>query len=367
MGVVLLVDVSGSMGWRYGSHGLPAQITQDLLLSVIETFDIHDRVGIASFSRSAQLVLPFVEGSEHARLNSAIQSLEAGGSTNMEAGLILTRTMFQQAEMDVEQKRVLLITDAQPNVGATSPSSFMELAQDLAQEGIGLTVIGSGLGLNPDIFSAMVNLEGGNAFSITDAEQVPEFIDQNWPMLLCPLAYELSVEITPPARYTVGQEYGFPGEETRLQVASVFLSRRRGALLVRLDGGLFEELTAELGLSYRTVDGEQVNETLSLDLPPGASPDEEGRYFSHVSTQISTALALMITGAHDAAEIYQENHEASVELMSTVVSQFRSDVQALSGSSPGDLEDLRRELDFVVDMLALMESHARQGTLYGGF
>jgi hypothetical protein len=43
--------------------------------------------------------------------------------------------MFAEAGLDTDRKRIFLVTDAQPNVGATGPGSFRELAGGLAGRG----------------------------------------------------------------------------------------------------------------------------------------------------------------------------------------------------------------------------------------
>ncbi|MCK4305210.1 MAG: VWA domain-containing protein [Candidatus Eisenbacteria sp.] len=365
MGLALLVDVSGSMGWGYGEHGEPALITRDLMLAMLENFGAHDVVGIATFATNARMVQGFIPGDKHGQLREIIQALSASGSTNMEAGMNVVRGMFAEAEIQAEQKRVILLTDAQPNVGATTAGSFMEQAGDLERAGIGLTIIGTGIGLNPDVMTAMVNLTGGNGFSISSAGRVPQFMDDNWPWMVCPIAYDLEVDANPTGGLTVGKGYGFPGDNGQLRTASVFLSKRRGALLLRLDGGQFEQLGADLLLSYRTPVGEVLSQTLTLQLPGGASLDEAERYFESYSVQKTTALALLVDGMRQAAEIYMHEREESLRLMAATVEQFASDLTALSAQNPADGIELERELAFAEQMLQLMEAGARQGTLYG--
>jgi Ca-activated chloride channel family protein len=365
IGLVLLVDVSGSMGWDYEEYGEPAKVTHALMSAMVEHFNARDVVGMATFATDARLVQEFVPGDQHEQLRDRIDALRASGSTNMEAGMSLVRGMFAEAEIDAEQKRVILLTDAQPNVGATSPGSFMEQVGDLERDGIGLTVIGTGIGLNPDVMEAMINLTGGNGFSISTAGQIPEFMDDNWPWMVCPTAYDLVVRPNPANGFTLGQGYGFPGASGELRAATMFLSRRRGALLLRLDGGPFEQLAADLELGYHTPEGDPINQMLNLSLPGGAHLDDAGRYFEQYSPQKTTALALLVDGMHQAAELYRDQREESLHLMGTTVERFASDIEALVALMPEDRIDLERELNLAEDMLKLMREGARQGTLYG--
>ena len=362
--IVLVVDVSGSMGWSYAEYGEPAQVAYDITAAMINEFDAGDLIGLVPFATQAQVLLDFTSGEEHELLMAAIDRLGAGGSTNMEDGLQLAHRMFRVANPEGLVRRVLLLTDAQPNVGATQPGSFLEIAQQLADDDIGLTVIGTGVGLNPEVMDALVDLEGGNGFSVSSAEKVSAFMDDNWPWLVSPVAYNLELRVQPIAGFEVGQGYGFPGEGG-LVAQTVFFSRRRGALLVRLDGGPFDTLSAQLELSYETVEGEETEEVLNLDLAEGSVPDEDGRFFEQYGSQKATALALLVDGMHLAAALYAEEREQSLNVITATVERFRRDIEALVARDRVDEFELQGELAVAENLRELMLMDAPQGTLYG--
>ena len=93
--------------------------------------------------------------------------------------------------------------------------------------------------------------------------------------------------------------------------------------------------------------------------------DEAGRYFEAYSVQKTAALALLVDGMRQAAEIYMHEREGSLRLMAATVERYASDLTALSTLNPADGIELGRELSFAEQMLQLMEAGARQGTLYG--
>ncbi|MGD8393927.1 MAG: vWA domain-containing protein [Candidatus Eiseniibacteriota bacterium] len=363
--IVLLVDISGSMGWSYGQYGVPAAVARALLLSMIEAFDAGDRIGIATFATTAALVQTFVPGDQHDLLAGHVAAMTDAGTTNMEAGLRLAQEMFQGIELDVEERRVILMTDANPNTGATAPGAFMSIAAGLAADGIGLTVIGTGIGLDSTVMQAMLDLEGGNGFSVVAAEDVDAFLEDQWPWMVCPIAHALSLAIAPTGGFEVSGGYGFPGDEAGLEVASVFLSKRRGALLVRLAGGELTTLGAEIDLDYRTPDGATHQQHLTLAVPAGAAPDSAGRYFAAYSTRKATALALLVDGMRSAAEVYTAAPEAAIALMQAARDRFDSDADALLAQGQGDAADIERERALAAAMLTLMREGAPQGTLYG--
>ena len=162
--------------------------------------------------------------------------------------------------------------------------------------------------------------------------------------------------------------YGFPsGEEDEqdqtpgFEVASVFLSKRKGALLIRLateQEGDITSLSATGRLTYTTPDGEDVEEDLEASYEDEPL-DERGQYFEQPSVGKTVALALLVDGMHEAAEQYADDSEAAVATMGTVVDRFAADAEAL------DDDALTPELELARELLRLMESGAEQGDLYG--
>lgn len=174
--------------------------------------------------------------------------------------------------------------------------------------------------------------------------------------------------VSPGPGFEMIQSYGFPGEGTgELTCATVFQSRRRGALLVELGGGSLLDLASTLTVNYNSTTGVPVEQTLTLQIPAGAEPDASGHYFTEYGVQKTTALALLMHDIHRAAEIYGEDPETAGALVAGAADRFASDLAALIEIEPDDEEALRTELEMAQALEHLMSEGARQGTLYGGF
>src|SRR5690606_8086475 len=228
-----------------------------------------------------------------------------------------------------------------------------------------ITIFGRGLGLGQHLFEAMSHLRGGNAFSIMAPEDVPALMEESWPFLLTPIAYDMEVAITPSTGTSVLRGYGFPGAgedgSARLEVSSVFLSRKRGALLVELgrdDDSPIGQAGATLTLEYERPDGTPVSETLAVDWS-SLSADERGHAYAQPATGRTVALALAVTGMRDAAERYGSDRDAAVAIAEATATRLSADAEAL------DDDTLRAEVDFANELLDLMRGGAPQGSLYG--
>jgi len=281
----------------------------------------------------------------------------------MEAGMMLG---YQVAAGEVgmaEEVRLMLFTDVQPNVGATTASEFERLAQEGSDGGTGLTVFALGLGLNPDVLRGMSQIRNANAFSLTDPEDVPALMLDSWPWMVSPIAYDLVLEATPSEGFVVAKGYGFPEStvnEASLSVSTVFLSRRRGALLLRIGpvhDEAFDRLSVGLSLRYQTTNGEPREEAFTKDF----AVFTEDNSFEQPGVDKTVALARLVSAMKTAAELYGEDRDNAISVLQRARFQFE-DAQSVM-DDPG----LARELAFSADLLELMRQGASQESFYGGF
>jgi len=362
--LIAVVDVSGSMGWGYsspdGEYPRPGALSRSLLTAVAAELGSADRIAIVTYGSDVNTLLNLTSGDNRPAIENAIDSLSTNGSTNMEAGLERAYEIARNAGSDMGEVRLMLFTDVQPNVGATSPDSFKQMAQDGADAGIGLTVMAVGVGLGQEVLNAMVNLRGGNAFSLFKTEDVGELMEDDWPWLVSPIAYDLSVELSLPSTFEVAESYGFPGEDPGLQVATVFLSKRKGALLLGLSPlpkSNLQELGITLNLSYKTPENESVTDEIHVayDNEP---LDDSGMFFQQFSVGKTVALAILVSNMKIAAEKYAIDRVQAVSIMQAVVARISADA-AVAGN-----EALLPEEELAQNLLQLMEQGAEQGDLY---
>jgi Ca-activated chloride channel family protein len=139
--LVFLIDVSGSM---QSPDKLPL-VKQSLRLLVDQLRPV-DRVAIVVYAGAAGLVLPSTPGSEKTRILSAIEALEAGGSTAGGEGLRLAYDVARRHHLDGGNNRVILATDGDFNVGPSSDAEMVRLVEEERGGGTYLTVLGYGTG-----------------------------------------------------------------------------------------------------------------------------------------------------------------------------------------------------------------------------
>ena len=139
--LVFLIDVSGSM---MPANKLP--LLKSSFRMLVDQLREEDRVAIVVYAGAAGLVLPSTSGSDRERILCAIDRLEAGGSTAGGAGIQLAYQIAQQNFLEDGNNRVILATDGDFNVGASSDGDMVRLIEEKRKSGVFLTVLGFGEG-----------------------------------------------------------------------------------------------------------------------------------------------------------------------------------------------------------------------------
>ena len=161
--LVFLLDVSGSMG---SPDKLP--LLKKAFALLVEQLRPHDRVAIVVYAGAAGLVLPSTPGNRRGKLLEAVQQLEAGGSTAGGAGIALAYDVARKHFIEGGNNRVILATDGDFNVGASSDGEMVRLIEKERESGIFLTVLGFGTGNLQDSKMEQIADHGNGNFHYVD-------------------------------------------------------------------------------------------------------------------------------------------------------------------------------------------------------
>jgi Ca-activated chloride channel family protein len=161
--LVFLLDVSGSMN---SPDKLPLLKTAFRML--VGELRPRDRVAIVVYAGAAGLVLPSTQGTEKDAILGAIEALEAGGSTAGGAGLKLAYKVAAENHIRGGNNRVILATDGDFNVGASSDAEMVRLIEDRRDQGTFLTVLGFGTGNLKDSKMEQIADHGNGNFAYID-------------------------------------------------------------------------------------------------------------------------------------------------------------------------------------------------------
>lgn len=287
LSLAIAVDISGSMA----DGKLDAVKTA--LRSLSAQVDRNDRVSLVAFDDIAELRLPLTVMDDAGRvaLRDAIADLHEDGATNIEAGL---KKAYQQVAPLAEPNdgigdRVMIFTDAMPNVGNTGVDSFVGMAQHYGELGIGITVFGTGLDLGAELANEIGEVRGGNYVYLPDPEHIGTIFDNAFDFLVSPIAYDLEIELRTQDGWrfvdAVGAPLDDPGQVMAFGAASLFLSNNDGGMAVMLardpafEGDALaeaDERLASFHVTYEEADsGEIVEDDLMVDFDGGQAWQSE--------------------------------------------------------------------------------------------
>ncbi len=162
--LVFLIDVSGSMD---EPNKLP--LVQWGLQRLVEQLGENDHVAMVVYAAASGLVLPSTSCQHKSEVMSAIDRLQAGGSTNGGAGLQLAYDVATQHFIKNGTNRVILATDGDFNVGITDEKKLVELIEAKAKSGIFLSVLGFGMGNIKDATLEKIADKGNGHYAYIDS------------------------------------------------------------------------------------------------------------------------------------------------------------------------------------------------------
>jgi len=206
--LTFVVDTSGSMD-RDDRLGL---VKESLNILVDELSD-DDTVAIVTYADQGGIVLEPTAVRDSRRIYDAINNLQPGGSTNLEAGL---RTGYGLASESMGDgiNRVVLASDGVANVGMTDPTGLANLIRDDADRGIQLVTIGYGMGNFNDVTMEQLADQGDGFYAYVDTKDEAErLFEDELTSTLVTVAIDAKVQVVFDA--DIVDEYRLIGFENR--------------------------------------------------------------------------------------------------------------------------------------------------------
>ncbi|MBR1470558.1 MAG: VWA domain-containing protein [Lachnospiraceae bacterium] len=178
--IVFLIDTSGSM---FSNNKLP--LVQSAFKILQEQLTDQDTVSIVTYAGTETVLLEGVKGDEHKKIETALDSLQAGGSTNGEGGIKKAYEIAEKYFIEGGNNRVILATDGDLNVGVSSESGLIELVEEEKETGVFLSCLGFGEGnYQDDKMEALADYGNGN-YAFVDCSREAERVlkDEIWSTL----------------------------------------------------------------------------------------------------------------------------------------------------------------------------------------
>ncbi len=207
--LTFLVDTSGSMD-RDDRLGL----VKESLHTLVDGLDDDDTVSLVVYSDDSGVILEPTRVSQDRLIHSSIDSLRAGGSTNLESGL---REGYQLAADSFRSNgvnRVIIASDGVANAGITDQRVLSDYIRNFADEGIQLVTVGYGMGNFNDTMMEQLADNGDGFYAYVDTiDEAERLFDEELTSTLVTAAIDAKIQVEFDA--DIVDEYRLIGFENR--------------------------------------------------------------------------------------------------------------------------------------------------------
>jgi Ca-activated chloride channel family protein len=326
--LVAVIDKSGSMS------GQPLDLVKESLIKVVSQMNPDDELSVVLYGDRSHVYMNPTPVRDKAAIQGQIRGIQSAGSTNMEEGLAVGFKLARTHKF-AGSTRVMLFTDERPNVGNTDAGSFMGMARDASNAGVGMTTIGVGVQFGAELATAISSVRGGNLFFFSDVAKMQKRFEDEFDTMVTELAYDLKLEVKPTAGLKIAGVYGIPGKALKwtegggisLAIETIFLSRKKGAIYVAFASdskpGL-PEVRATLGapvaniqLGFQQRGGGAVKASVDLPLVEAKSASV-GLVRGRMLVEQATALARAATLHHE-----KNDQEGAYQVVHALASTYR--------------------------------------------
>lgn len=158
--MVLVLDRSGSMS------GLPMEMAKAAAKATADTLSSDDLLEVIAFDSAPTRVVRMTAAKHRARIQNDIARIQAGGGTEIFSALDAAYQSLTSTR--ARRKHVILLTD-----GQASPNGIRDLVQAMSSEGITVTSVGLGSGIDEPLLRMISDVGGGRLYKEMDPQRLP--------------------------------------------------------------------------------------------------------------------------------------------------------------------------------------------------
>jgi Ca-activated chloride channel family protein len=253
LNLVAVLDISGSMSDsfddyyydRFGNERTPEgetdrpkiAVAREALEALTEQLRPGDRLGIVLFNDDSHVAKPLrpVEATDMDAIRDHITAdIVATGGTRLEAGIDDATAMLAEytaADPAVYENRMVVMTDAMPNLGETGATGLRGTLETNAERRVHATFVGVGVDFNAELVDKLTAVRGANYYSVHSAAEFTDRLGEEFAYMVTPLVFDLTVELDADG-YDIRRVYGSSAADaatgTLMSVNTLFASAREG-------------------------------------------------------------------------------------------------------------------------------------------
>jgi len=332
LNLVVVLDISGSMGasfnkYYYDRFGRQVEVEEgdfekskmevanESVVALLDHLQDDDRFGMVLFNNSAQLAKPLraVGETDMDAIADHILEIVENGGTNMAAGMKMGTELFDaylEADQSEYENRIIFLTDAMPNLGATDKNSLLGITEGNASNKLHSTFIGIGVDFNTELVEAITKIRGANYYSVHSSKEFTNRMDDEFEFMVTPLVFDLELVLEGDG-YKIEEVYGSPEANQAtgqiMKVNTLFPSSReggetRGGLVLLKLRKVSSDTDLTLRASYEDREGKPQSNKSAITI------SESAEYFDNTGVRKGVLLSryanLMKNWIHDERAYY---------------------------------------------------------------
>ena len=221
--LTFLIDVSGSMS---SQDKLP--LLKSAFKLLVNQLREQDNVSIVVYAGAAGVVLEPTSGKHKEKIINALDNLNSGGSTAGGSGIKLAYKLAEENFKKNGNNRVILATDGDFNVGASSDKAMEDLIEEKRKSGVFLSVLGFGYGNYKDSkLEILADKGNGNHAYIDTMQEAQKVFGKEFGGTLFTIAKDVKIQIE--FNPNKVQAYRLIGYENRMLADEDFIDDTKDA------------------------------------------------------------------------------------------------------------------------------------------
>jgi Ca-activated chloride channel family protein len=161
MALVLVIDKSGSMS------GQPIALARQAAKMAVELLSGRDQAAVIGFDTEPQVICELTSAADMGSIQAAIDSLEAGGGTDLYPGMVAAGEMLRRS--DAKIKHMIVLSD-----GQTPDKDFHTLTHQLVDEAVTVSTIALGDDAARELLAGIAETGRGRYYETVDPTTVPQ-------------------------------------------------------------------------------------------------------------------------------------------------------------------------------------------------
>ncbi|HIE32303.1 MAG TPA: VWA domain-containing protein [Methanosarcinales archaeon] len=164
VGVVIVIDISGSVGTAYGAD-TALSMEKALAINILRGININDHIGVIAFNQNAHIVSSLTRGLYKSTIEEKITRLKHGGTTHMDVAQNAASVMLDGY---AGAKSVIVISDGE----TSDKDACIGLARSMADAGITTYAVGVGETTDEDFMRSLASAGGGIYYRPAESERL---------------------------------------------------------------------------------------------------------------------------------------------------------------------------------------------------